>query len=428
MRQISLSQFTKEKRRYLPRAYAGPSSPTVKRVQKIIDAVCAHGDKALCRFALEFDRAKLTPAQLKVRAEEVATAYQRISPQLIKSLKEVAKRIRKVHTAQLPKEQQIEQTSNTTIRLVYKPLESIGIYVPGGKAAYPSTVLMLAIPAKVAGVKNIIACTPPSQDGTVNPAVLVALNIAGVTEICKIGGAQAIAAMAYGTETVPKVAKIFGPGNIFVQTAKRLVSSQVGVDLTAGPSEIVIFADGTAKTEHIIHDLIAQAEHDEAAIAILVTTSEKLADDVSQRISDIAKEADRAEIIQKALSKNGAILLVKSTREAIQFINQLAPEHVELLTENADELADRIRYAGSVSVGPYTPVAATDYAIGVNHVLPTGGSAKYASALTIFDFMRCMSIQKLSRKGLERLSSTIVTIAEAEGLQAHAKSVMVRLR
>jgi len=320
----------------------------------------------------------------------------------------------------------MEIAEGVTLGQVTRPLASVGIYVPGGKAAYPSSVLMCAIPAKVAGVKKIIVCSPPGKSGDVNPALLVAVDIAGVSELYRVGGAQAIAAMAYGTGTVPKVDKIVGPGNVFVTAAKLEVSKDVAIDIPAGPSEVLIIADETGKASYIASDLLAQAEHDPQAWAILLTSSEALASAVKEEVYRQMKSLSRTEIINSSIQKRGLIVIVRNIEEAIDYTNMIAPEHLQIQTKNPSEVLSKIQNAGAVFLGDYSPVAFGDYSSGLNHVLPTAGYAKIYSGLSSLDFVKTMNFLQCSKEGYRNLKETAVTLAEMEGFDAHAKSVTIR--
>ena len=393
------------------------------KVSKIIRDVKERGDEALIHYTEVFDGVKLERSQLKVSEEEIKQAYRKVSRNTLKALRKAARNIGRIHFRQLPKERVLVNSGGLKVIQVFRPLDSVGLYIPGGRASYPSTALMLAVPAKIAGVRRIVACTPPARNGEVNPAVLVALDLAGVDEIFRVGGVQAIAAMAYGTETIPKTCKIFGPGNIYVTAAKTLVYGEVGIDLLAGPTELVVFADDEANIKFAVSDLLSQAEHDPNAVPILLTTSESLAQ--KARI-EIESRADSS--AAEAFKNWGAILVTESLEEAAEFINSFAPEHLEIVSRNPRKLLRLLRNVGSVSVGKYTPVSATDYAVGVNHVLPTGGAAKYASGITVMDFMRAFTIQTLTRKALKSLSSIILDLAGVEGLRLHGEAVRERFK
>ena len=337
-------------------------------------------------------------------------------------MRETYRNIRLVHERQLPRRRLLAGWRGRKILQIFVPVDSVGLYIPGGRAAYPSTALMLAVPAKVAGVKRVVACTPPGRDGEVNRVVLAALRLAGVKEIFRVGGVQAIAAMAYGTESIPKVSKIVGPGNIYVTAAKMAVYGEVGVEFPAGPTELLVFADGKAEARLVAADLLSQAEHDPQAVCILLTTSRRLAEEVSE----ILRKAEGK--VQEALNRWGAILLVENLREAAEFINAFAPEHLAVHAVKPWKLIPLLRNVGAVSLGETTPVPALDYVMGVSHVLPTGGAAKYASGISIIDFMRFFTVNSLSPKELKRLRKTVETLAEAEGLTFHKQAVEARFK
>ena len=390
---------------------------------KIIEDVRRRGDEALLEYTQAYDGVKLDRSQLRVSKSEIEEAYQRLPPSLLKALKKAERNIRLFHRRQLPRRRQIlVNAGGLRIVQVFQPLDSAGLYVPGGRAAYPSTALMLGVPASVAGVRRLVACTPPNRNGEINPAVLAALNMAGVSEIYRVGGAQAIAAMAYGTETIPRVCKIVGPGGLHVTAAKILVYGEVGVEFPAGPTELLVYAEREADPELVAAELESQAEHDPKAVPILLTTSERLAEAVYDRLS---KAEGR---VREALQANGAILLVESLEEASSFISMFAPEHLAIHASKPGRLLAKIRNVGAVSLGPYTPTAALDYALGPSHVLPTGGSARYASGLSVYDFLRLYTVQSLSREGLKGLKKTITALAEVEGLRLHGKAVEERFK
>ncbi len=395
-------------------------------VQNILNDIRGNGDEAVLKYMKLYDGVDLPRGRLKVTCWEIAKAYEAVPKGVIVALNKAAKSIAEVHRRQLPKDRVLKNRGGVWVKQIFKPIDRVGVYVPGGRASYPSTALMAVIPAKIAGVGRTVVCTPPSADGEIAPAVLVALDLAGADEVYRVGGVQAIGAMAYGTETIPRVDKIFGPGNIYVSAAKGLVYGQVGVDFLAGPSEILIYADETADPRLIAADMVSQAEHDPDAVAVLVTTSEKIAQETKDEISKIKEGERQAPIIDEALAKNGAILIVEGDQEALDFVNRFAPEHLELLVTKPLRLLGKVRSAGSISLGPYTPVPATDYAVGSNHILPTAGDASFTASLTVSDFLKAIYVQALSREGIRRLRKTIVTLAEYEGLTAHARSVEAR--
>ncbi len=415
----NLSELKAEKRRHLIERTADFEF-VIPKVAKIVRDVKERGDDALLEYTEKFDGVKLRG--IKVTADEFREAGRSVDKNVLSAMKVARENILWFHMRQLPKDWSYAR-GGIRVGLMTRPISSVGCYVPGGKAAYPSTVLMTVIPAVVAGVPRIACVTPPNKEGKVNPLVLVACELAGATEVYKVGGAQAIAALAYGTESVPKVDKIVGPGNVYVTAAKELVSRKVAVDMVAGPSEVLIIADGGSKPEFIASDMLAQAEHDPKAVCILVTTSREIGAKVrgllEKYMTGTAKEA---------LKKNCAILVAKNINEAMAFANEYAPEHVELMTKNPGKLLDRVENAGSVFLGEYTPVALGDYASGTNHVLPTMGYAMVHSALGVKDFVKQVQFQEASRKGLEKLADAVSTLADAEGLCFHAESIRKRMR
>jgi histidinol dehydrogenase len=406
----------------------GETTPpgVLETVQEILNDVRNRGDAALCEYTKRFDRLKLDAATLEVSADEIAQALAAVDSKTLATLQLAADRIAAFHAKQ--KEETWLSDDEPDIRLgqMVTPLDRVGIYVPGGKAAYPSSVLMNAVPAKVAGVGEIIMVVP-MPDGVVNPYVLTAAHIAGVDRIFKLGGAQAVAALAYGTETVPKVDKITGPGNIFVATAKRLVFGTVDIDMIAGPSEILVINDGSGNPAHIAADLLSQAEHDELAAALLITTDETFGRQVAEELESQLQELSRAVIARQSIDNFSAIILARDLAEAAAFSNEIAPEHLELAVAEPFELLPKIRHAGAVFLGHNTPEAAGDYLAGPNHTLPTGGTARFFSPLGTEDFVKKSSLISFSAEGLNRLGADIVKIAELEGLEAHAKSVSIRL-
>lgn len=402
------------------------------RVREIIHDVFVRGDYAIIEFYREFfGTDALTQEKLVITEEEMEEALEKIPPGLLEALEVVAENVRRFHQKQLPRELWItELEPGVYVGQFWKPVDSVGVYVPGGRAAYPSTALMTIIPAKVVGVPKIVACTPPRPDASVDPVTLAALRIAGVDEAYRVGGAHAVAAMAFGTETVPKVEKVVGPGNVWVSTAKKLLYGVIDVDFIAGPSEILIIADGGQDPELVAIDLISQAEHDPMAAAVLVTTSEELARKVAEAVDRLARESPRAAIILESLKRNGAIFVVDSIDEAFDFANEYAPEHLEVLVRDMSlpEVVSKVRSAGSVFIGINTPVPLGDYAIGTNHVLPTDQAAKRRGALSVFDYIKMIDIQVVTPEGLERLGPYAAMVARAEGLVEHARSVEERLR
>jgi histidinol dehydrogenase len=395
-------------------------------VKKIVADVREQGDKALLMYTEKFDKVRLTASKLKVNETEIKEAYKKLEQNQITALKKAGENIASFHKKQLRAKWTMEIAEGATLGQVIRPIASVGIYVPGGKAAYPSSVLMCAVPAKVARVKKIVICSPPRQDGDINAALLVAADIAGVSAIYRVGGAQAIAAMAYGTSTVPKVDKIVGPGNVFVTAAKLEVSKDVAIDVPAGPSEVLIIADETGNASFIASDLLAQAEHDPQAWAVLITTSKTLATEVKEEVYRQMKTLSRTEIINSSIQKRGMLVTVNSIEDAIRYSNMIAPEHLQIQAKNPDKILNKIRNAGAVFLGGYSPVAFGDYSSGLNHVLPTAGYAKIYSGLSSQDFVKTMNFIQCTKEGYNKLKETAVTIAEMEGFDAHAKSVTSR--
>ena len=395
------------------------------RVNAIIEEVRNNRDQAVFNYTKQFDGADINAGNILVTEEEIAEAYEQVDTTLLAVIRKSLVNIKKYH------EKQVQNSWFTTedgIILGQKvtALATVGVYVPGGKAVYPSSVLMNVLPAKVAGVDRIVMCTPPGKDGKVYPSTLVAAKEAGVDEIYKVGGAQAIAAMAFGTESVPKVDKIVGPGNIYVALAKKAVFGYVSIDSIAGPSEILVLADETANPRYVAADLLSQAEHDEMASAILITTSQKLAEEVSAEIDQFVAELSRKEIIQKSLDNYGYILVADNMEEAIDTVNAIASEHMEIVTADPFHVMTMIRNAGAIFIGEYSSEPLGDYFAGPNHVLPTNGTAKFFSALSVDDFIKKSSIISYSREALEKVHKDIEQFAECEKLTAHANSIRVR--
>lgn len=395
-------------------------------VNEIIERVRSERDKAVFEYTLKFDRFELNESNIKVTRDEIDAAYEKLDPSLIDVIRKSAENIRVFHTKQLRNSWFDAKPDGTILGMKITAIARAGVYVPGGKAAYPSSVLMNVIPAKVAGVDEIIMTTPPGADGQVNPGTLVAADIAGVDTIYKVGGAQAIAAMAYGTESIPKVEKITGPGNIFVALAKKAVYGYVSIDSIAGPSEILVLADETANPRYVAADLLSQAEHDELASAILITTSNELAQKVSLEVEGFVKVLSRPEIIQKSLDNYGYILIAENMKDAIEAANEIASEHLEILTANPFETMTKIRNAGAIFLGEYASEPLGDYFAGPNHILPTNGTAKFFSPVNVDDFIKKTSIISYSREALEKVHKDIELFAENEGLTAHANSIKVR--
>lgn len=397
-----------------------------EKVAPILDDVRSHGDAALCRYTKIYDFIDLAPERIAVPEDEIREALEAQSPEVMEALRLAAGRIRAFHEACLP--QAIESTPAPGERFALRPipLRRAGLYVPGGRGAYPSSVLMSAIPAAVAGVEEVIICTPPDREGNIAASVLAAASLTGVRRIFRAGGAQAIAAMAYGTETIGKVDKIVGPGNIFVAAAKRLVRDVADVDKDAGPSEVVVIIDDPARAEWAAADMIAQAEHDPAAMAVGVAIGKEAADMLDQEIEKQTAEAPRREVIKESLKGQGAIVEAANLEEAIEVAERLAPEHLELLIERPEEAAAKVRNAGAVFLGPWSPASFGDYLAGPNHILPTGGAARFASPLGVLDFIKWTSEVSLGKEAAARLSEPAARLADLEGFPAHARSLRLR--
>ena len=395
-------------------------------VGEILSNVRANKDAALFKYTKDFDKADINASNIVVTKEEIEEAYTKVDPKLVNVIRKALKNIKEYHEKQKQYSWFDSKPDGTILGQKVTALSRVGVYVPGGKAAYPSSVLMNVIPAKVAGVEQIIMCTPPDHEGKVYPTTLVAANEAGVDVIYKAGGAQAIAAMAYGTESVPKVDKICGPGNIYVALAKKAVFGYVSIDSVAGPSEILVVADETANPRYVAADLLSQAEHDEMASAILITTSNELAQKVSDEIDGFLKELSRSEIISKYLDNYGYILLVDNINDAVDAANEIASEHLEIVTKDPFNTMTKIKNAGAIFLGEYSSEPLGDYFAGPNHVLPTNGTAKFFSALSVDDFIKKSSIISYSRNALEEIHNDIETFATAEHLTAHANSIKVR--
>ena len=396
------------------------------RVQSIIDDVKENGDEAIFRLTRQFDGAEISASNIRVTAAEIEEAYTRVDPGLIEVIRRAIANIRSYHEKQKRNSWFDSTAEGTLLGQKITPLASTGVYVPGGKAAYPSSVLMNIIPAKVAGVEKIVMVSPPGKDGKLNPGTLVAANEAGADEIYKVGGAQAIAALAYGTESVPKTDKIVGPGNIYVALAKKAVYGFVSIDSIAGPSEVLVIADETANPRWVAADLLSQAEHDELASAILVTTSEVVAKKVAEEIDGFLNILSRSNIIRSSLDNYGHILIAQNLDEAIEIANEIASEHLEIVTKDPFEVMTKIRNAGAIFIGEYSSEPLGDYFAGPNHILPTNGTAKFFSPLSVDDFVKKSSIIYYSRQALKRDAKDIITFAEAESLTAHANSIKVR--
>ena len=395
-------------------------------VQEIVDRVKTKGDQALFELTRKFDWEGIDASNVKVTEEEVQEAYDTIDSQLVETIRKSLKNIREYHEKQKQYSWFDTTTEGTMLGQKVTPLASAGVYVPGGKAVYPSSVLMNIVPAKIAGVAHVVMCTPCNKEGKVNPAVLVAAKEAGADEVYKVGGAQAIAAMAFGTESIPKVDKITGPGNIFVALAKKAVSGFVSIDSIAGPSEILVLADETANPRYVAADLLSQAEHDEMASAILVTTSKELAEKVSEEVDAFVKILSRKEIISKSLDNYGYILVAETLEDAIETVDLIASEHLEIVTKNPFEVMMKVKNAGAIFLGEYSSEPLGDYFAGPNHILPTNGTARFFSPVSVDDFIKKSSIIYYSKEALQRVHKDIEYFAKAEQLTAHANSIAVR--
>jgi histidinol dehydrogenase len=397
-------------------------------VEKILGDVSARGDDAIIEYTQKFDSAFITTENLIVSAEEIKNAYKMVEQDFLDAIELAKINIREFHENQKGKPWMLTKEKGVILGQTVRGLESVGIYVPGGTAAYPSTVIMNTIPAKVAGVKNLVMVTPPLADGSVNPHILVAADIAGVDKIYKVGGAQAIAGLAFGTETISKVDKIVGPGNIYVAMAKRSVFGHVDIDMIAGPSEILIIADEDASERFIAADLMSQAEHDVLASAMLITTSRELAEKVVKELEIQIKDMSRCAIIKESLEKYGVILIVKGIKEAIDLANEIAPEHLEVMLKNPFDYLGDIKNAGSIFLGEYSPEPIGDYIAGPNHVLPTSGTARFFSPLSVDDFIKKSSYIYYTKEALCEVAEKVVVLTEVEGLTAHGNSIKVRVQ
>ena len=393
-------------------------------VENILKDVKKRGDKALFEYTRKFDKVDLKT--LEVSEEEIQKAFDTIDKELLEVIKYSHDNIKLFHERQVRNNFIVKKENGVSLGQIINPIEKVGLYVPGGTAAYPSTVLMNAVPAKIAGCKEIIMVTPPTSDGTILPSLLVAAKIAGVDRIFKVGGAQSIAALSYGTESIPKVHKIVGPGNIYVAMAKKMVYGEVSIDMIAGPSEVLIIADDSANPVHVAADLLSQAEHDKLAASILVTTSKELSKNVAEQLEIQLKELEREEIARVSIETQGRIIVTKTIDEAIKISNEIAPEHLELAVSNPFELLTRVKNAGSIFMGHNTPEPLGDYLAGPNHTLPTSGTAKFSSPLSVDDFIKKSSFIYYSKEGLEEVKDKVIKFAESEGLTAHARSVSKR--
>ena len=401
-------------------------SDVVSIVQGVLDDIKENGDEAVLKYTKKFDGADLTPDTMRVTKDEIDSAINEIEPDLLRIIKKAAENIRAFHEKQREEGFMMDTAKGSKIGVRVRPLATAGVYVPGGTAPLPSTVLMDVIPASVAGVKRIVFCTPPRKDGTIAPVILAAASIAGATEIYKVGGSQAIAAMAYGTETIPRVDKICGPGNIFVNTAKRLVYGQVDIDMFAGPSEILIIADKTADAEFVAADMLSQAEHDKIASAIVLTDDRELANKVLESVDRRSDEAARKEILESSLQTYCAIIVCDNLDTAIAFSEEIAPEHLELCVADPEKMLDQINNAGAVFLGNYSPEPLGDYFAGPNHTLPTSGTSRFFSPLNTGDFYKKMSVINYNEESLKEVYEDVAKFADSEGLTCHAESLRTR--
>jgi len=424
-----MKRYTEEPKEILAKRWPNESEGSwdmLDYVRPIIDDVKTRGDAAVKEYTEKFDKVKLDC--LKVAPEEIQEAYKQVTQEQIEALRESRRRLEIMESSRLIQMNFTTNIEGTDITCTTRPISSVGCYVPGGKAAYPSSLIMNVTPAKVAGVGKVVVCTPPGKNGKVTPLTLVAADICRVDEIYKVGGAQAIAALAYGTESITKVDKIVGPGNTYVTAAKTVVSGSVAIDKPAGPSEILIIADGNADPRLIALDLISQAEHGPGGVSGLVTTSIELADHVDDILDEMFPALERVEITKAVLEAGGFTYVVGTIDEAIRFSNKFAPEHLEIMTGIPEEVAERITSSGLILLGEYSPVSSTDYCMGVNHVLPTGGYAKVSAGITVLDYVKPVSIVKATRNGLNAVRARVAAISDAEGLPNHKKAVEGRFK
>jgi histidinol dehydrogenase len=415
-----------EKLNHIARRNVALDTELIQSVTSIIDDVRSQGDKALIAYTSKFDGIELDQNSLRVNSDTLHRYAQNANQSVVQALHEAIRRVRAFHEHEREQSWEIVVKGGVKLGQRISPIESAGLYVPGGTASYPSSVVMNVVPAQVAGVERIAVVTPPRTFAE-NPAVAAALIELGITEVYSVGGAQAIAALAYGTETIPHVDKITGPGNKYVAAAKKLVFGAVGIDSIAGPSEVVVIADKNARADFIAADLLAQAEHGEDASSILITNSEELAEEVADQLSKQAQKLPRLSIIKESLKNYGAIIIVGDMDEACAVVNKLAPEHLEIITNDEEQIVNKIKHAGAIFIGPHTPEAVGDYFAGPNHVLPTGGASRFSSALGVYDFVKRTSLLRYTPEEINETAHMIATLAKAEGLDAHAQSALVRL-
>lgn len=424
--EIATGKGGERKLRKILSRWQQPSGQIEERVRFILEEVCQRGDKAVLEFTREYDGVDLQASKLRASQEEIDGAYREVDPAFLTALREAVANITRFHQRQKEESWFIDGGDGAVLGQKVSAIESVGLYVPGGKASYPSTVLMGAVPARVAGVQNLTMVTPPGGDEKVDEAVLVAAREVGVEDIYRVGGAQAIAALAFGTETIPKVDKIVGPGNIYVTVAKKLVYGLVDVDMIAGPSEVVILADEGADPAYVAADLLAQAEHSRMAWPILITPVERLAWQVRDKLELQSRNLDRVDIIESSLTDNGAIFLVEDIEEGVSLINRIAPEHVELMVTDPWDVSKKIRNAGAIFMGAYSPVAVGDYFVGPNHILPTGGAARFCSPLGVNDFTKRTNVVFYTKEKLQKAKDKISMLAQVEGLTGHVNSIELR--
>ncbi|HMF32311.1 MAG TPA: histidinol dehydrogenase [Candidatus Lokiarchaeia archaeon] len=427
MRVLDSSQITESSARELFRQGLENFAEVVSTVQSIVDDVKTRGDAALLEYTSKFDGVELTAGTLIVSPEEIDDAYTQVPASFVEALQHAKRNIAAFHEAQLRPEWQVETEPGVKVGQIWRPIESVGLYAPGGRAAYPSSVLMAAVPAKVAGVKTLVLATPPSRDGTVNPAILVAARESGVDIIVKAGGAQGIAALAYGTETVPRVQKIVGPGNKYVMAAKQLVSIVVAIDMPAGPSEILVIVDDQADPDLAVLDLFSQVEHDPDNLGILIVPSQEAANAYEQKIQEMLPDAPRNDIVEAALDAQGTIIICQSREEVVRVTNLIGPEHLEILTANPREIMNQVNNAGAIFLGTFSPVPIGDFSAGSNHILPTGGYSKQYSGVSAFDFVKLMDFVECNAEGLANCGPAAIEIAKFEGFGGHAATITTRL-
>jgi len=426
IRTINSKEITEENiDDFIPRKYSKLKELQYD-VMEIVNEVIINGDQALIEFTEKYDNVSLKKGDLMVKEQEIEDAYEKVDEELLEAFRFAKKNLIKFHKAQIREEWFIDIIDGVKAGQIYRPIQSVGIYTPGGRTVYPSSFLMSAVPAKVAGVKDIILCSPPQKSGNIAPEIIVAANEFGIKKIYKVGGVQAIAAMAHGTETIPRVLKVVGPGNKWVNAAKQLLSNVIGIDSPAGPSEILIIADNTANNEYVLIDFISQLEHDPDNMAVFTTDSEDLMDKVNQELDSYVQNSERKDIILSAMD-NSLFIMAENMEECIRVSNIVAPEHLEILTKNPKNILECINNAGAVFLGPYSPVPLGDYSAGTNHILPTGGYAKTYSGLNTLDFIKLIDVLECTDVGLKYLSKSAMKIAEFEKLFAHRESIKKRL-